>query len=92
MKHKALKILKWTLISFIGLFTLISLLIFFNKNKNFRVAIDDLNSHLKIPVQISEVDLTFGQHFQASIDFKNVFIRDSYRIHQIQILFCQLRN
>ena len=79
MKHKALKILKWTLISFLVLFTLISLLIFFNKDKICRAVIDEFNSHLKVPVQISEVDLTFWSTFPSvSINFKNVFIRDSY--------------
>ena len=79
MKYKALKILKWTVISLLGLVTLISLLLFFNKDKICSAAIDKLNTHLKVPVQISEVDLTFWSTFPSvSIDFKNVFIRDPY--------------
>ena len=63
----------------LGLFTLISLLLFFNKDKICSAAIDEFNTHLKVPVQISDVELTFWSTFPSvSIDFKNVFIRDPY--------------
>lgn len=77
-KKRIYKILKWFFGSILGLFLLISFLLYIFKDDICQAAIDEVNQHLKAKVTVSEVDLTFWSTFpNLSIDFNNVFIQDA---------------
>jgi len=79
MKKTAVwKILKWTLGIVMALFLVISLLIFLNKDRIIAVVLQEVNSNLKAPVHIHNVDITFWKTFpNISVDFEEVFMRDA---------------
>lgn len=79
MKQKILKIAKWTGISLVSIFLLISGGLYLFKDEICGAVIDEVNKHLKAKVSVSEVDLTFWASFpNLSVDFNHVFIQDSY--------------
>jgi len=74
------KITKWIVGIALGLVLLISGSLYFFKDKIIGVVISEVNSHLKVPVSVGEVDLAFWGSFpNLSVDFKNVYIQDAYK-------------
>lgn len=79
MKQKLLKIAKWTGITLVSIFLLISGGLYLFKDEICGAVIKEVNKHLKAKVSVSEVDLTFWASFpNLSVDFNHVFIQDSY--------------
>lgn len=79
MKQKLLKIAKWTGITLVSIFLLISGGLYLFKDEICGAVINEVNKHLKAKVSVSEVDLTFWGSFpNLSVDFNHVFIQDSY--------------
>ncbi len=57
---------------------IITLLLYIFKDEICGYAVKELNKHLKSPVAVAEVDLTFWRTFpNLSIDFNKVFIKDA---------------
>jgi AsmA-like C-terminal region len=80
---KALKIARriffW--IFFIGLFltTVVTVILYVYEDDIKQYAIDEMNEYLKTEFQAEDISLSFFHDFPfASIEFKNVFIADSY--------------
>ncbi len=79
LKKRLFRFLKWFLGIILGLVLLISLVLYIYKDEICGLVIDELNKHLKTEVSVSEVELTFWGSFpNLSVDFNNVFIKDSY--------------
>ena len=77
-KKRLLKIGIWFFSIAVGLFLLISLLLWIYKDEICQLAIGKLNENLKANVTVSEVDLTFWGTFpNLSIDFNHVFVQDA---------------
>lgn len=78
MKAKILRLSKWFFGILIFLFFLITLLIYFFKDRICGIVISEANKYLTVPVSTSKVDLTFWGSFPSlSVDFNNVFIQDA---------------
>ena len=73
MKKKVLKYLKWFAISFVTLFSLLTLIIYLNRDNICQSAIDEINQKLNL-IQVKDVNLTFGHLSKPSVDLKDVFI------------------
>ena len=77
MKRRLIKIGMWFFGTILSLMLIITLLLYIFKDEICGYAIQELNKHLKTPVSVAEVDLTFWRTFpNLSIDFNKVFIRD----------------
>lgn len=79
VKKRVVRIIKWFFGIIAGLVMLITALLYIYKDEICGLVIDELNKYLKTEVRVSEVELTFWGSFpNLSVDFNNVFIRDSY--------------
>lgn len=80
MKQRIIKIAKWTGISLVSIFLLITLVLYVFKDNIIGAVITEVNKYLKTEVKVAEVDLSFWSSFpNLSVDFEHVFIRDSYQ-------------
>jgi hypothetical protein len=78
-KKRILRIAKWFTGIILGLVLLITVVLFIFKDDICALVIDEVNKSLKVPVSVSDVDLAFWGSFpHLSVDFKNVFIQDSF--------------
>lgn len=79
MWKTVLKISKWIVGIILSIVLLISGSLYLFKDRIIGVVISEVNTHLKVPVSVSEVDLAFWGSFpNLSIDFKNVYIQDAF--------------
>jgi len=79
MWKSVLKIVKWLTGIALGLVLIISGGLYIFKDRIVGVVITEVNTYLKVPVSVSEVDLAFWGSFpNLSIDFKHVYIQDAY--------------
>lgn len=79
MRKRLLKITYWFFGIVLGICLLITGALYFFKDEICGYVVAGVNKHLKAQVSVSEVDLTFWGSFpNLSVDFNNVFIRDSY--------------
>lgn len=79
MKKRLLKIVYWFFGIVLGICLLITGGLYFFKDEICGYVVQGVNKHLKAQVSVSEVDLTFWGSFpNLSVDFNDVFIRDSY--------------
>lgn len=79
LKTRILRVIKWFFGIFAGLVMLITALLYIYRDDICGLVVDELNKHLKTEVQVSEVELSFWGSFpNLSVDFNNVFIKDSY--------------
>lgn len=79
MRKRLLKITYWFFGIVLGICLLITAGLYFFKDEICGYVVAGVNKHLKAQVSVSEVDLTFWGSFpNLSVDFNNVFIRDSY--------------
>lgn len=77
MRQKALRILKWTALSLVGLVLTISLLLLIFKKDIQNYALSQLDRYLDTQVYIRQMDVTFWKTFPyLSIEFDDVLIRD----------------
>ncbi len=77
-KQKALKIAKWTGISFLGLFLLVTILVYAFRGKIIQYVVTELNKHLVAKVEVKKIDVTFWKTFpHVSVDFEKVLIYDT---------------
>ena len=94
MKKKVLKYLKCFAISFVTLFSLLTLIIYLNRDNICQSAIDEINQKLKSPLQVKDVNLTFWSTFpNLSVDLKDVFIaglKDSKPYKEDTLLYSKL--
>ena len=73
------KIGKWIVGIILSIVLLISGSLYLFKDRIIGVVITEVNTHLKVPVSVSEVDLAFWGSFpNLSVDFKNVYIQDAF--------------
>jgi len=73
------KISKWIIGIALGLVLLISGSLYLFKDRIIGVVVTEVNTYLKVPVSVSEVDLAFWGSFpNLSVDFKNVYIQDAF--------------
>lgn len=78
-KSLLFRFLKWFFGIIAGIVVLITLLLFIYKDEICGLVVDEVNHYLKSEVKVSDVELTFWGSFpNLSVDFNNVFIRDSY--------------
>ena len=71
--------LKWLGGILLGLFLAVSVVLYVFKDDICNAIIKEMNNHLKAKVAVSSVDLAFWGSFpNLSVDFKEVFIKDSY--------------
>ena len=79
MKRRLVKIAKWFFGIVLGIFLLISGVLYFFKDEICGIVVTEVNKHLKAKVTVSDVDLTFWSTFpNVSVDFNHVFIPDTY--------------
>ena len=85
MKSTLGKIAKWFLGIVLGVALLITAAVYFFKDEICGVVITEVNKHLKAQVSVRDVDLTFWGSFpNLSVDFNEVFIRDSYKVATVR--------
>lgn len=78
MKKKLFKFIKWLTISVITFVLLVSLGLFLFKDKIIGAVVNEVNQYLKVPVKVSQIDITFWQTFpKISVDFNNVYIQSA---------------
>ena len=78
-KKRIVKMLKWLGGILLGLFLAVSVVLYVFKDDICNAIIKEMNNHLKAKVAVSSVDLAFWGSFpNLSVDFKEVFIKDSY--------------
>lgn len=78
-KKRLLRITKWFAGIILALVVLITVVLYIFKDDICGLVINEVNKSLKVPVSVSDVDLAFWGSFpQLSVDFKDVFIQDSY--------------
>ena len=78
-KKRIVKMLKWLGGILLGLFLAVSVVLYVFKDDICNAVIKEMNNHLKAKVAVSEIDLAFWGSFpNLSVDFKEVFIKDSY--------------
>jgi len=74
------KISKWIVGIVLGIVLLISGSLYLFKDRIIGVIINEVNTHLKVPVSVEEVDLAFWGSFpNLSVDFKEVYIQDAFK-------------
>lgn len=70
--------LKWIFIPLLSIFLLISGLVFFFKDRICGLVLTEVNSHLNVPLKVSDMDLVFWSSFpNLSVDFEHLFIQES---------------
>ena len=78
MKTALRILLKWILIPLLSICVLISGTVFFFKDRICGVVLTELNTHLKVPIQVSNMDLAFWGSFpNLSVEFEQIFIPDA---------------
>lgn len=78
MKTTLRFLLKWILIPILSICVLISGTVFFFKDRICGVVMSEINTHLKTPIQVSNMDLAFWGSFpNLSVEFKQIFIQDA---------------
>ena len=74
------KICKWIVGIVLSIVLLISASLYLFKDRIIGVVINEVNTHLKVPVSVKEVDLAFWGSFpNLSVDFKEVYIQDAFK-------------
>lgn len=74
------KISKWIVGIVLSIVLLISASLYLFKDRIIGVVINEVNTHLKVPVSVGEVDLAFWGSFpNLSVDFKQVYIQDAFK-------------
>ena len=69
---------KWILIPLLSICLLISGLVFFFKERICGLVLTEVNTHLNVPLNVSEMDLVFWSSFpNLSVDFEHLFIQES---------------
>jgi hypothetical protein len=69
---------KWILIPLLSICLLISGLVFFFKDRICGLVLTEVNTHLNVPLNVSEMDLVFWSSFpNLSVDFEHLFIQES---------------
>lgn len=78
-KSRVFRVLKWFFGIIVGLVLMITTLLYIYKDEICGIVVDEVNQFLKTEVKVSDVELTFWGSFpNLSVDFNNVFIKDSY--------------
>jgi hypothetical protein len=70
--------IKWILAPLLSIFLLISGLVFFFKDRICAIVLTEVNTHLNVPLKVSEMDLVFWASFpNLSVDFEHMYIQES---------------
>jgi len=90
-KQKLLKIAKWTGISLLGFFLLVSILLYAFREKIIQYVVREINQHLAAKVEVKKIDLTFWRTFpRVSVDFKEVLIFDTIQNTNDTVFYSEL--
>ena len=69
---------KWIFAPLLSIFLLISGLVFFFKDRICGLVLTEVNTHLNVPLKVSDMDLVFWSSFpNLSVDFEHLFIQES---------------
>lgn len=75
---------KWIVIPLISICLLISGLVFFFKDRVCGLVLTEVNTHLNVPLNVSDMDLAFWSSFpNLSVDFEQLFIQESFPNAQV---------
>ena len=70
---------KWILIPLLSACLLISGLVFFYKDRICGLVLTEVNTYLKVPLQVSDMDLVFWSSFpNLSVDLNELYIQESF--------------
>jgi hypothetical protein len=70
---------KWILIPLLSACLLISGLVFFFKDRICGLVLTEVNTYLKVPLQVSDMDLVFWSSFpNLSVDLNQLYIQESF--------------
>jgi uncharacterized protein involved in outer membrane biogenesis len=70
---------KWILIPLFGICMLISGLVFFFKDRICGLVLTEVNTYLKVPLHVSDMDLVFWSSFpNLSVDLNHLYIKESF--------------
>jgi hypothetical protein len=91
LKQRILKIAKWTGISLVSFFVLVSILLYAFKGKIINYVVSEVNQHLAARVDVEKIDLTFWKTFPSvSIDFNKVLVYDTIQNTNDTVLYSEL--
>ena len=77
-KKRLIKFTKWFLVIILGLFLLITFLLWYYKDDICQAVIGEMNEYLATEMEVSDVDLAFWGSFpNLSVDLNNVFVKDA---------------
>lgn len=83
MKQSFIKITKWFLGISLGLFILITALLYFYQDKICNLVVKELAKELAAPVNYSKFELSFWSSFpQLSVDIHQVHVKDAFSKHK----------
>lgn len=75
---------KWIVIPLISICLLISGLVFFFKDRVCGLVLTEVNTHLNVPLNVTDMDLAFWSSFpNLSVDFEQLFIQESFPNAQV---------
>jgi hypothetical protein len=75
---------KWIFIPLLSICVLISGLVFFLKDRICGLVLTEVNTHLNVPLKVSDMDLVFWSSFpNLSVDFEHLFIQESLPNSQV---------
>ena len=78
MKSFLRLLLKWVFFPVISICLLITLSLYFLKDRICGLVLTEVNTHLNVPLQVSDMDLVFWSSFpNLSVDFEHLFIQES---------------
>jgi len=78
MKSFLRLLLKWVFIPVLSICLLITLSLYFLKDRICGLVLTEVNTHLNVPLQVSDMDLVFWSSFpNLSVDFEHLFIQES---------------
>lgn len=77
------KIVFWTFFVGLFLFTVLAVLLHIYEDEIKQYAIDEINEHLNTDLEVQSIELSLFHDFpRASLEFKNVFIRDAFKTQE----------
>jgi len=80
MKSFLRLLLKWVIIPILSICLLITLSLYYFKDRLCGLALSEVNTYLKVPIQVSEMDLAFWGSFpNLSVDFEGLYMQESFQ-------------
>jgi hypothetical protein len=84
MKSFLRLLLKWVFIPVISICLLITLSLYFLKDRICGLVLTEVNTHLNVPLHVADMDLVFWSSFpNLSVDFEQLYIQESFPNAQV---------